>query len=70
MDVAAVAADPDLVTDAGEDLRVLNVLEQGEIALLVELLNGGDALKLLSRSPAKPSSWAVLAKPAYMSVHS
>ena len=38
MDVAAVAAHPDLVAYAGEHLGLLDVLEQGQIALLVELL--------------------------------
>ena len=49
MDVAAVAADPDLLAHAGEHLGLLNVLEQGQIALLVQLLDGGDALKLLGQ---------------------
>ena len=47
VDVAAVAADPDLLAHAGEHLGVLDVLEQGAIALLVLLLDGGDALHLL-----------------------
>src|SRR5699024_3614043 len=39
---------PYLVAYAGKYLGLLNVLEQGQIALLMELLDGGDALKLLS----------------------
>ena len=49
VDVAAVAADPDLVANAGEDLGLLNILQEGEIALLMQLLDGGDALELLGQ---------------------
>src|SRR5699024_9324810 len=46
VDVAAVAAYPDLLAHAAEDLGLLDILEQGAVTLLVLLLDGGDALHL------------------------
>ena len=68
-DVTAVAALPHLDLALGEDLRHLHIVQQGTVALLVMLFNGGDRRKRWASS-WKPSSSAVLAKPSYISVHS
>ena len=45
-DVAAVAAFPHLDLALGEDSGGLHVVQQGTVALLVVLLNGGDQTEL------------------------
>ena len=47
--VAAVAALPNLDFALGEDFGGLHILQQGAVALLVMLLNGGDQTELGSQ---------------------
>ena len=46
-DVTAVAALPHLDLALGEDLRHLHIVQQGTVALLVVLFNGGDQAETL-----------------------
>ena len=48
-DVTAVAALPHLDLALGEDLRHLHIVQQGTVALLVMLFNGGDQAETLGQ---------------------
>ena len=48
-DVTAVAALPHLDLALGEDLRHLHIVQQGTVALLVVLFNGGDQAETLGQ---------------------
>ena len=68
-DVTAVAALPHLDLALGEDLRHLHIVQQGTVALLMVLFNGGYQAETLGQL-MKAFLIGSFGKPSYISVHS